>query len=290
MKLVDIGINLTHPSFDRDSEEVIKNAANAGVKILIITGTSVSASNKAQAFIAQNQNGPCKLYFTAGIHPHEATSCDNSAIEALRGMAGKDAEGQGSVDQGPGSQGAEDQGPDNQGSVAIGECGLDYCRDYSPRTVQRQCFEKQLELAAELKLPLFLHEREAFADFKDMLKNAMQKVPGAVVHCFTGAEPELETYLDMGCHIGITGWICDERRGLHLANLVNKIPANRLLIETDAPFLAPRDLPGKKIHRNEPKYLVHIAQVIARHVNKDPIVLAEETYENSIGFFRITDP
>ncbi|MDR0314259.1 MAG: TatD family hydrolase [Treponema sp.] len=262
MNLVDIGINLTHPSFDKDCKEVMQAAANAGVKILVITGTSVSASQKAHSFIEQNKNSPCKLFFTAGIHPHEASGCDNSAIEALHGMAG-------------------------QGAIAIGECGLDYCRDYSPRPVQRQCFEKQLELATELKLPLFLHEREAFADFKDMLKNAMQKVPGAVVHCFTGSETELEAYLDMGCHIGITGWICDERRGLHLANLVKKIPSNRLLIETDAPFLAPRDLPGKKIHRNEPKYLPHIAQVIARYVNKDPAVLAEETYANSIRFFGI---
>jgi TatD DNase family protein len=138
-----------------------------------------------------------------------------------------------------------------------------------------------------LKLPLFLHEREAYADFKDMLKNAIQKVPGAVVHCFTGSETELETYLDMGCHIGITGWICDERRGQDLASLVKKIPANRLLIETDAPFLAPRDLPGKKMHRNEPKYLPHIACVIARYVDKDPALLAEETYANSISFFGI---
>jgi TatD DNase family protein len=277
MNLVDIGINLTHPSFDKDRKEVMQAAANAGVKTLIITGTSVSASQKAQAFIAQNQNSPCKLYFTSGIHPHVATSCDGSAVEALRGMVGRGASNQGSLGR----------GPDNQGSVAIGECGLDYCRDYSPRPVQRQCFEKQLELATELNLPLFLHEREAFADFKDMLRNAIQKVPGAVVHCFTGSEIELEAYLDMGCHIGITGWICDERRGQDLANLVKKIPSNRLLIETDAPFLAPRDLPGKKIHRNEPKYLPHIAQVIAHYVNKDPVLLAEETYENSLKFFKI---
>jgi TatD DNase family protein len=270
MPLIDIGINLMHPSFDKDREDVIENAHKAGVAALIITGTGVKASLEAASYIERNPDTPCKLYFTAGIHPHEANTLDDAAahggLETLRNLGAH--------------------------AVAIGECGLDYFRDYSPRPLQRRCVEKQLELAADLSLPLFLHEREAHADFAAMLKDFMPKVPGAVVHCFTGAEAELETYLGLGCHIGITGWICDERRGQHLAALVRKIPPTRLMIETDAPFLIPRDLPQmcgtqKRVQRNEPKYLPHIAAAIARHQGKDPGQAAQETYAATRDFFRI---
>ena len=261
MPLIDIGINLMHPSFDKDREEVIGNAKEAGVDALIITGTDIEASQEAASYIDRNPDAPCKLFYTAGIHPHEAKTWDNASRNALMGL-GKNA-------------------------VAIGECGLDYVRDYSPRPLQRHCFEKQLELAAELNLPLFLHERGAFADFAAMLKDSMAKVPGAVVHCFTGDEGELETYLDMGCHIGITGWICDERRGQQLRALASKIPSHRLLLETDAPFLIPRDLPQKSGQRNEPKYLPHIADAVAHHQNKDPREVAEESYINTLEFFNI---
>jgi TatD DNase family protein len=175
----------------------------------------------------------------------------------------------------------------NKGAIAIGECGLDYFGNYSPQPLQRRCFEKQLELAADLALPLFLHERGAFTDFSAMLKDFMPKVPGAVVHCFTGTEEELETYLDLGCHIGITGWICDERRGQQLRALVKKIPAQALLLETDAPFLVPRDLPRKSGQRNEPKYLPHIAAAVAYHQKKEPIQVSEETHANTLKFFKI---
>ena len=275
MSFVDIGINLMHPSFDKDREEVIKNSLEAGVEICIITGTSVKTSQEAAAYI--NQPGIrygegispfSKLYFTAGIHPHEAKTFDHESLKPLRDLVRK-------------------------GAIALGECGLDYNRDYTPRPLQRRCFEKQLELAAELGMPLFLHERDAFEDFSAMLKDFMTKVPGAVVHCFTGREAELEKYLDMGCHIGITGWICDERRGQHLGALVKKIPSQRLMLETDAPFLYPRDLrdprnlPGKKNGRNEPKYLPHIAAAAAFHQNKDTLQLENETYENSLEFFSL---
>ena len=266
MSFVDIGINLMHPSFDRDREEVLKNSLEAGVDTLVITGTSVKASQEAAEYINQRSKSAegtgVKLYFTAGIHPHEAKSFDHETPDKLRDLAKK-------------------------GAIALGECGLDYFRDYSPRSLQRICFEKQLELAAELGLPLFLHEREAFADFSSMLKNFMPRLSNAVVHCFTGNEEELETYLDMGCYIGITGWICDERRGQDLAALVKKIPAQRLMLETDSPFLFPRSLAGRKNWRNEPKYLPHIAAAAAFHQNKDPLLLEKESYANSLNFFQI---
>ena len=286
MKYVDICINLMHPSFDRDRKDLIENARKAGVTALIITGASVKASCEAASYIEKNKehsvepqsiapgsvqkgstlDAKCRLYFTTGVHPHEAKSLDEAGMETLRNLG--------------------------RSAAAIGECGLDYFRDYSPRHIQRRCFEKQLELAADLGLPLFLHEREAHADFTAMLKDFIQKVPAAVVHCFTGTGGELEAYLALGCHIGITGWICDERRGQHLGALVKKIPASRLMIETDAPFLIPRDLPPiyspqRKRQRNEPKYLPHIAAAIARHQGKDPDQLAQETYANTLKFFRI---
>ena len=138
----------------------------------------------------------------------------------------------------------------------------------------------------ELSLPLFLHERDAFVDFSIILSEYAKTVPAMVVHCFTGSGEELEHYLSLGCYIGITGWINDERRGKHLRELVKLIPRDRLLLETDAPFLLPRDLPIKaKNKRNEPRFLPHIAETVARCLEKDPAKLAKETTENTKRFF-----
>jgi TatD DNase family protein len=153
--------------------------------------------------------------------------------------------------------------------VAIGECGLDYDRDFSPRDQQRAAFESQLELAAELRKPVFLHQRSAHDDFARMLQNARPRLAGGVVHCFTGDERELDCYLELGLCIGITGFICDERRGMHLQRLVRRIPPERLMIETDAPFLLPRDLASVRGRRNEPAYLPHVAKSVARHAGRD---------------------
>jgi TatD DNase family protein len=265
LRLIDIGINLMHSSFNRDREAVVAAAAEAGVSPLVITGTGEKASCEALRYAAEyNTVKAGALYATAGVHPHEARFCNEGAIENLRALAAQ------------------------YKAEAIGECGLDYNRDFSPRDIQRKWFEKQVELAAELGLPLFLHERDASADFTAIIKNAGGKVPAMVVHCFTGNGAELETYLEAGCYIGLTGWICDERRGSHLESLVKKIPADKLMLETDAPFILPRDLPFK-VHgrRNEPKYLPHIAGTIARHQGKTIAALAEVTCANTRRFFGI---
>jgi TatD DNase family protein len=265
MKLIDIGINLMHSSLKLDRADVIKRDESAGVSPLIITGTGERSSREAAEYAASySREQPGKLYCTAGVHPHEAKNCDDGTIDAIRSLARE------------------------HGAVAIGECGLDYNRDFSPRDVQRKWFTKQIELAVELGLPLFLHERDAFEDFSAILEKYKAAIPAAVVHCFTGNETELEKYLDLGCHIGITGWICDERRGTPLGALVKKIPADRLMVETDAPFLLPRDMPERvRDRRNEPRYLPHIAGTIARRLGKDPTLLAEETFINTKKFFRI---
>jgi TatD DNase family protein len=269
MRLADIGVNLTHRSFDRDRKAVIARAEEAGVSPLVITGTSVAASREAADYagsFAALPDGTRGLYATAGVHPHDAKTCGEGTIAELRRLAGLET------------------------VIAVGECGLDYDRDFSPRPVQRLWFEKQIELAAELGMPLFLHERGAFGDFSVMLKRCAGSVKNFVVHCFTGSRRELESYLSLGAYIGITGWFCDERRGMHLRDLVREIPAGRLLVETDAPFLVPRDLPresgaGGKGGRNEPRYLPHIVRAIAAETGKDAEQLAAETFAAARQFF-----
>ena len=268
--MIDIGINLMNAAFDRDRDEVVKSAAAAGVSPLVITGCGERSSLDAALYArAYNAAVPDALYTTAGVHPHEAKNCGNGTIDILRELALGKTEGASSV-------------------KAIGECGLDYNRDFSPRDIQRRWFVKQIELAAELALPLFLHERDAFADFSIILNGYIKTVPAAVVHCFTGTGEELDQYLSLGCYIGITGWICDERRGKHLRELVKNIPPDRLLLETDAPYLLPRDLPLKvRNKRNEPRFLPHIAETASRCLEKAPAKLAEETSANTKRFFGI---
>ncbi|MBB4034213.1 TatD DNase family protein [Dysgonomonas hofstadii] len=261
MKIIDIGINLMHRSFNEDRERVVQSAIEAGVSPLIITGTSERSSVYAAKYASQY---PGKLYSTAGVHPHDAKSCTSETIKNLEKLTKQDC------------------------VVAIGECGLDYNRDFSPRDVQRQYFEAQIELACKTGLPLFLHERDAFEDFYKILEKYRSDIPNMVVHCFTGRKEELLAYLELGCYIGITGWICDERRGKHLIDLVKLIPQDKLMIETDAPFLTPRNLAEKpKNGRNEPKFLEHILDELAYHLDEDVQDLADKTYRNTKSFFNI---
>jgi TatD DNase family protein len=172
--------------------------------------------------------------------------------------------------------------------VAVGECGLDYFRDFSPRPDQRRAFERQLELAVDCGKPVFLHQREAHEDFLAILREFRPSLGHVVVHCFTDAEAALRDYLELDCHIGITGWICDERRGHHLKDFVHEIPSDRLMIETDAPYLKPRNLrPKARTHRNEPKWLPWIAGTLAACRGVNPLVLAEQTTATARAFFRI---
>jgi TatD DNase family protein len=236
--LIDIGINLTHDSYDADREAVIARAADAGIAQMIVTGASGQSTRQA---IELCRAHPGRLFATAGVHPHHASELAPGLLAELERLA------------------LEPQ------VVAVGECGLDYYRDYSPRAAQRQAFHHQLELAARVGKPVFLHQREAHADFAAILGEHLGALRGGVAHCFTGGREELESYLGMGLAIGITGWICDERRGRHLLELVSSIPSGRLLLETDGPYLLPRDLIVRPAtRRNEPAFLPHIAAVVAR--------------------------
>ena len=235
--IIDIGLNLTHDSYDQDRDAVIAEAQAAGVARMIVTGTSVTASAKA-AELSMGFGGT--LFSTAGIHPHHATEFDSHSIDALASLLGMPS------------------------VIAVGECGLDYFRNYSPQEDQLAAFEAQLELAASSKLPAFVHQRDAHADMLKLLERHRGRLVGGVAHCFTGDREQLAAYLDLDLYIGITGWICDERRGAALRDAVRLLPLDRILLETDAPYLLPRDLePMPKTRRNEPRFLPHIAARVA---------------------------
>ena len=262
MQLIDIGANLGHESFVHDFDAVLERARAAGVARMVVTGASREGSPRA---LELAQAHPRVLYATAGVHPHHATDYTDEADAEMRALH-RHAE-----------------------VVAVGECGLDYFRDFSPRPAQRRAFERQLQLATEIGKPLFLHQRDAHADFMAMMKNFDGKLGAAVVHCFTGTREELFDCLDQDWHIGITGWLCDERRGLHLRELVKHIPANRLMIETDAPYLLPRTVkPAPSHRRNEPMYLAHIVEELARDRGEDAEVTAAATVVTSQEFFRMS--
>ncbi|MDR1655913.1 MAG: TatD family hydrolase [Treponema sp.] len=276
MRLIDIGVNLMNSAFDRDREEQILKAKKAGVSPLIITGSSLEQSRAALEFARLHG-----LYATAGVHPHNARYWNGESAALIRNMA---------LPGGP-AAGADAA---TAGAVGLGECGLDYDRDYSPRAAQRRCFEEQVKLAAELKLPLFLHvrsspgDRGAWEDFLAILKKYRTDLAGMLVHCFTGSGGELEACLELDAYIGITGWVCDERRGSHLWPLLGRIPANRLLLETDAPYLLPPLLsPGGRRGRNESANLVYIAEFVAEKLGKTVETLAEETFKNTVEFFNL---
>jgi TatD DNase family protein len=267
LEFIDIGVNLMSPAFDHDREAVVARAQAAGVKALIITGSDIESSSGAAAFARDHLN--CKT--TAGVHPHNAKNWNDKTLARLEELTAQESLPNGVV-------------------AAIGECGLDYNRNFSPQDAQRKCFEDQLKLAVRIGKPVFLHERDAFGDFFSILKQYRTGLPGAVVHCFTGGMPELEAYLSIDCYIGITGWVCDERRGGGLVSLLKYIPAERLLLETDAPYLLPRSLPRSargKSGRNEPCFLSHIAASVAGILGKTPEQIATETSANAERFFFI---
>ncbi len=258
--LFDIGINLAHDSYDADRAQVLHRALDAGVAQMVVTGSCVESTRRA---IELAQDVPRMLRCTAGVHPHQAASLTHEACAVLGELARHPA------------------------VVAVGECGLDYHRDFSPREAQREAFHLQLELAARVGKPLFLHQRDAHDDFVAILREHARDLPPAVAHCFTGTREELLAYLGMGLWIGITGWICDERRGHHLKGLVGLVPAGRLMIETDGPYLLPRDLqPRPASRRNEPAYLAHIARVVAADRGESFESLAEHTTRTARDFFR----
>ncbi len=262
MNLVDIGANLAHDSFDADRDAVIERAHQAGVQAMVVTGSDAD-SNAAAVELAEHNPA---LSATAGLHPHQAESWSVRLSAQITDFAARRC------------------------IVAVGETGLDYFRDLSPRRAQAKAFEAQLAIASTYQLPVFLHQREAHADFTAILKNAIHELPAAVVHCFTGDREALETYLALGCHIGVTGWICDERRGRPVFDLLADIPSDRLMLETDCPYLLPRNLkPKPDSRRNEPAYLPVVAQTAANARHQSVEELAEQATANATAFFALAE-
>jgi TatD DNase family protein len=257
--LVDIGLNLAHDSFDHDRDRVVEAALAAGVRHMVVTGSTLESTRSAIELVRAS---PDRFRATAGIHPHHAREFHAGDLPALKALM---------------------LAPE---VAAAGECGLDYFRNFSPHADQERVFRAQLELAAELGRPVFLHQRDAHDAFVAILREYRTRLPGGVAHCFTGDERELRDYLALDLSIGITGWICDERRGRHLRDLVRLIPADRLMLETDAPYLLPRDLqPKPQSRRNEPKYLPHVLAAVAECRGEPAEVLAEATTRNALRFF-----
>jgi TatD DNase family protein len=263
--MIDIGANLTHGLFNDDMEEILKNSSKNNTNTILITGTTYDNSIEAINLINKYDNMyGVKLYSTVGVHPHNAKYYDDITHNNIKNLI---------------------QSNINTNIVAVGECGLDYDRLFSDKESQIKCFNKQIDLAYELEKPLFLHERLAHDDFVQILKDNKNKIHNMVVHCFTGNRKELEEYLSLGAYIGITGWICNNKRNKDLLEAIKHIPMEKLMIETDAPFLLP--IYGKGARRNEPANLIHIAKKISNVLNVSIDKVVDQTVQNSKKFFDI---
>jgi len=252
--MFDIGANLTSSHFSDDLDSVLDESFEAGVKKICITSSNLQDVRNAKKITERNKN----LYYSVGFHPHNAK---DFKIEFLKDMSIY---------------------LDDPKAICLGEMGLDFNRNFSSKEEQILCFESQLSLANSINKPLFLHQRDAHDEFLSILDNYKfdQKL---IVHCFTGNLSELEDYLKRDFYIGITGWVCDLKRGLDLRECINHIPQDKLLIETDSPYLSPR----KKIRRNEPKFLIDVAEEVARLRQQTKESIVKSSYENSLNFFNL---
>ncbi|XP_064472125.1 3'-5' ssDNA/RNA exonuclease TatD-like [Ornithodoros turicata] len=210
--LIDICANLVNKKYTRDLDAVVQRAKEAGVKKMIVVGTSVHTTKEA---LRLTRMFPGTLYCAAGIHPHDAKSWEDDTIDTLRETAA------------------------NPECVAIGECGLDFNKDFSPRDTQLEVLEAQVNLACELKKPLILHEREAFNDMVAILEKFRERLPPTVIHCFTGSPEQAKKYVSLGLCLGITGYIWKDKGGLREALEKGLVPLDRILLETDCPFMCP---------------------------------------------------
>ncbi|MGK0383068.1 MAG: TatD DNase family protein [Flavobacteriales bacterium] len=263
MSWCDIGVNFTDKRLF--FEPVFERALAVDVSHIIITGTNL---DKSQQAIQLAQQYPNHLWTTVGVHPHDASQFTTQTIDDLRNLA------------------------KSTRVVAIGECGLDFNRNFS--TPEQQCFafEQQLKLACELGLPVFLHERDAFEVQIELLTQYRQDLHGGVVHCFTGDIEQMKRYLDLGLYIGITGWICDLNRGQALRHAIKSLPLDKILLETDAPYLRPKGLANnRKVDNgnNEPAYLPYIAREVAGLMETDIKVLQLASQVNTQALFNISN-
>jgi len=257
--LIDIGVNLTNHQLSKQLERITQQAQAAGVIHQVITGTSVESSQEA---LQISHSLPDYFSSTAGCHPHDAKDFENHDEQTLYQLAKEPS------------------------VVAIGECGLDFNRNYSPQDTQCEVFECQIEIAGKVSLPLFMHQRDAHRQFIEILSSNKNSFNSGVIHCFTEGKEYLKDYLDLGLHIGITGWLCDERRGAALQDAVKYAPLDRIMIETDSPYLLPRTITPKPDSRtNVPANLPWVVKQLAQLLDMKPDMIAKITTNNARSFF-----
>ena len=258
MRLFDSHCHLDDRSYAGDLDDVLKRANHAGVKAMMVVGIGLNSSRKALA-IAESRPG---VIASVGVHPHDADSCSESTIARLTELAS------------------------HSKVKAWGETGLDYNRMYSPREVQERWLIRQLEVGAALQLPMIFHERDTEGRFLEILRAHWDDGRTGVVHCFSGSQEDLAGYLDLGLHIGITGILTIKGRGRPLRRMARQIPAERLLIETDAPYLTPTP-ERNKFRRNEPAFVRTILLKLSEIRQQAPEALAAVIWENTCRLFRV---
>ena len=260
-EIADIACNFTSDRFNNDLDEVIDRAiANNITKFGLICSRLSDIDKLLEIYNRYSKD----MYFTIGVHPHHANEINEKYLKKLK------------------------ESISNNNPHAIGETGLDFFRNLSTYEEQIFAFEEQIKIAIDANKPLFLHQRDSHDDFIKILRKYSSEISKAVVHCFTGTRQQLDDYLELDCYIGITGWICDAKRNAELRKTIKNIPLERLMIETDCPYLIPKNLPEKpKNNRNEPNNLNHIVAEISALINIDEDVLRDETFKNTLDFFTI---
>ena len=259
-EIADIACNFTSERFNKDLDEVIKRAiANKITKFGLIC-SRMSDLNKLLKIYKQYSKS---MFYTIGVHPHHANEINDDYLKKLKNVI------------------------TTNNPHAIGETGLDFFRNLSTYEQQIYVFEEQIKIAIDTNKPLFLHQRDSHDDFIKILRKYSSDISKAVVHCFTGTQGQLDDYLELDCYIGITGWICDEKRNVELRKAIKKIPLEKLMIETDCPYLIPKNLVEKpKNNRNEPTNLNHIINEIAVLMEIDIDILRKQTFKNTIKYFK----
>jgi TatD DNase family protein len=257
--LVDSHCHVAEPEFDDDRDAVLARAAAAGVTTLVCVGATGLVEDNARTLALVGRHGPVEIVATVGLHPHHARTGDDAAFAVLERLAGA------------------------PGVVALGETGLDFHYDFSPRDAQRAAFVRSVALARRLRLPLVVHVRTAYAEAADVLRGEQAGDVGGVIHCFTGDRDDARRYLDLGFHVSIAG-IVTFRNAETLRDAVRAVPADRLLVETDSPYLAPVPHRGR---RNEPAWVRTVAESVAA-VRGEPFeALAAATTVNARRVFRL---
>ncbi len=269
MSYIDTHLHLSSPEYKEDIGALISRARDAGVRFMITIGSGYGAQNFSDACqIAEKYD----LFFASGVHPHDAdlglgiTEIDNVYEERLKCIFGELR-----------------VYAQNRRMVGLGEIGLDFYYNHSPRNIQKETFCRFLEFSKEIRMPVVIHSRDAFRETIDIIKSVQPLVCGGVFHCFSGDREQARDVLELGFYISISGIVTFKKAEI-MRDVVKYMPKDRLLVETDAPFLAPVPYRGK---RNEPAFIVETYKAIALLKGIDVNNLAEIIRRNTMNCFRI---